>query len=97
MARGRSGYKRKPGGLIRHLGSGTYVPCCYYSGMWQGRALSGQAQAGLAGASPIRLALTTRILSVWLTRRPRPSLRAPTKEMRLLLQQNNKYIMLPSE
>lgn len=50
-----------------------------------------------AGACPIRLALTTRILSVWLTRRPRPRLRAPTAEMRLLLQQKDICILLPSE
>lgn len=50
-----------------------------------------------AGASPLRLALTTRILSVWLTRRPRPRLKAPTAEMRLLLQQEDTCILLPSE
>lgn len=49
--------------------------------MWTG---TGQV---CAGVSVIRLALTTRILSVWLTRRPRPRLRAPIAEMRLLLQQ----------
>lgn len=63
--------------------------------MWWGGRCVGRHRQVCAGASPIRLALTARILSVWLTRRPRPRLRAPAAEMRLLLQQKGVCLALP--
>ena len=72
-------------------------PCArrHRAEMWQGGCCVGRYRWVCAGASPIRLALTARILSVWLTRRPRPRLRAPTAEMRLLLQQKGVCLALP--
>lgn len=85
---------RKPGGPLPHLGSGTHVPTA--TGVRRcsgGRVCVDRHRQVCAGVFPIRLALTAGILSVWLTCRPR--LRAPTAEMRLLLQQKGMCMVLP--
>lgn len=72
-------------------------PCaCRHRGeMWRGGGCVDRHRRVCAGASPFKLALTARILSVWLTRRPRPRFRAPASEIRLLLQQKGVCLALP--
>lgn len=91
--KGKKWSQEEAGGPRPYLGSRICVPHCH----WSDVAGEGSVWICTGGASPIRLALTTRILSVWLTRRPRPRLKAPTAEMRLLLQQRDRSILLPSE
>lgn len=71
-------------------------PCArrHQGEMWRGGGCVDRHRRVCAGASPFRLALTARILSVWLTRRPRPRLRAPAAEIRLLLQQKGVCLAL---